>query len=298
MTLQFTAVVASQNALQLLQAAAGRGGEVHSTYRNTINVRFPGDRLLTLHSGRELIAPFGIALGQRFRSPAFEKIARGTAVVTAEGTLRIPDAGLEISAAGARVWEPKALPVNLFPPAARRHAEILTGILLRHDNPDGLAGLVDAADRTPLVRRARSSVNTLVEGLTRGESALLMAGAEPLLGLGPGLTPAGDDFLAGFLGMAVLANPAALALLRDTGGPLLRLARQETALLSYAFLAEALQGVLAPPVDELAAAILQDAEAKVVAHAAQGAAALGHSSGLDTLAGMVFALRTTAEPAA
>src|SRR5574341_1036164 len=155
MALQVAAVVASRNALQLLETAAGRGGEIHSTYRNTINVHFPGDRLLTLHSGRKLIAPFGIALGQRFRSSSFERIDPGAPVETAEGHLRIPDAGLEISAAAARVWEPQALPVALAPEVARIHAEVLAGIVRRHDNPDGLAGLVDGADTTPLLRRAR-----------------------------------------------------------------------------------------------------------------------------------------------
>jgi hypothetical protein len=298
MTLHFTAVAASRNALDLLHAAAGRGAEVHSTYRNTINVRFPGDRLLTLHSGRKLIAPFGIALGQRFRSPSFERIASGTPVDTAEGILRIPDAGLEVSAAGARVWEPKALPMSLAPAAALIHAEVLAGIVRRHDHPDGLAGLLDAADTTPLLRRARPSVSTLVEGLARGEPSLLMAGAEPLLGFGPGLTPAGDDFLAGFLGMAVLASPAALTLLRDTGSTLLALAGKQTTLLSHAFLREAIQGVLAPPVDALAAAILRGAEPKALARAALGAAGLGHTSGLDTLAGMIFALRSLGGAAA
>ncbi|HEY7675995.1 MAG TPA: DUF2877 domain-containing protein [Candidatus Methylomirabilis sp.] len=291
MTLHFTAVIASRNALDLLDAAAGRGGEIHSTYRNTINVRFPGDQLLTLHSGRKLLAPFGIALGRRFHSPAFERIAPGTPVETAESLLRIPEAGLELTTAGAPAWEPQALPVALPPPAARHHAEILEGIVRRHAHPDGLAGLVDPGDTTPLLRRARSSAAALMEGLARGEPSLLMAGAEPLLGLGPGLTPAGDDFLAGFLGMAVLASPAAMTLLRDTGTALLSLASKQTTLLSYAFLREAIQGVLAPPVDALAAAILHGAEPKALAHAALGAAGLGHTSGLDMLAGMIFALR-------
>ena len=291
MALQFKAVVASRNALQALEAAVGCGGEIHSTYRNTVNVRFPGDRLLTLHGGRKLIAPFGIALGRRFHSPAFERIAPGTPAEAAEGNLRVPDAGLEISAAGARVWEPKALPTAPAPEVARVRADVLSGIVRRHDHPDGLAGLVDPADATPLLRRARASVGTLVEGLLRLEGVLLMAGAEPLLGLGPGLTPAGDDFLAGFLGMAALASPAALTLLHDTEAAFLGLAGKQTTLLSYAFLREAIRGVLAPPVDALAAAILQGADAQAVARAAAEAAGLGHTSGLDTLAGMIFALR-------
>lgn len=295
MTLRFTAVVASQHALHILHAADGEGGEIHSTYRNTMNVRFPGDQLVCLHSGRELIAPFGIAVGRRFHSPAFERIVPGIRVQAADDVLRAPDVGLEVTLGGIPVWEPRARPMSLAPEAAARHAEIPEAILLQHDNPDGLAGLVNGADGTPLLRRARASIGDLTEGFARRDTARLVAGAEPLLGLGPGLTPSGDDFLAGFLGTAMLAWPSAAALLHDAGRQVLHLAESRTTLLSRAFLAHALRGVLAPPVDALAAAMFEDAGQPAVARAARSAASLGHTSGLDTLAGMAFALRSLAQ---
>lgn len=297
MTLHFTAVTASRPALHILRNAGGHGGEIHSAYRRTINLRFPGDHLVCLHGGRDLVAPFGIALGRDFDSPAFERIAPGVRVVAADGTLRIPEVAVDVAIGGAAVWEPEARPRPLGSDAAARHAEILEAVLLQHDNPDGLAGLVDGADATPLLRRARPCAERLQQALARRDISGVLAAAEPLMGLGPGLTPSGDDFLAGFLGTALLAAPAAGPLLRTVGPQLLRLAETRTTLLSRAFLAHALEGVLAPPLDALAAAMLDGADRPAVAHAARAACTLGHTSGMDAVTGMVFALRALAQAA-
>jgi len=297
MTLHFTAVTASRPALHILRNAGGHAGEIHSAYRRTINLRFPGDHLVCLHGGRDLVAPFGIALGRDFDSPAFERIAPGVRVVPADGTLRIPEAAVEVAIGRAAVWEPEARPRPLGSDAAARHAEILEAVLLQHDNPDGLAGLVDGADATPLLRRARPCAERLQQALARRDISGVLAAAEPLMGLGPGLTPSGDDFLAGLMGTALLAEPPAGPLLRAVGPQLLRLAETRTTLLSRAFLAHALEGVLAPPLDALAATMLDGADRPALARAARAACTLGHTSGMDTVTGMVFALRALAQAA-
>jgi hypothetical protein len=291
MSLRYKAVAATRHALNVLRSADGRGGEIHSAYRRTINLRFPPEQLVSLHGGQNLVAPFGIALGRRFGSPAYEKIGPGFRAAVADGLVRIPEAGLEVVLAEAAVWEPKARPVSLPSPAAARHAEVLTAILLQHEDPDGLAGLVDGGDATPLLRRARPCAVQLAEGLSQGDTSALLAGAEPLLGLGPGLTPSGDDFLGGFMGTALLALPDAAPLLQAAGHEMLRLAQTKTTLLSRAFLAHALRGALAPPLDALLATILEAAGRESVAREAHAATTLGHTSGTDMLAGMVFALR-------
>jgi hypothetical protein len=291
MTLRFTAVSASRHALHVLRCANGRGGEVHSAYRRTINLRFAADQLVSLHGGWDLVAPFGIALGRRFDSPGFERISPGLRAVVADDLVQIPVAGLEVALAEAAVWEPQARPAPLPPAAAACHAEVLTAILLQHEDPDGLAGLVDGGDATPLLRRARPCAVQLAEGLSQGDTSALLAGAEPLLGLGPGLTPSGDDFLGGFMGTALLALPDAAPLLQAAGHEMLRLAQTKTTLLSRAFLAHALRGALAPPLDALLATILEAAGRESVAREAHAATTLGHTSGTDMLAGMVFALR-------
>src|SRR5574341_46318 len=97
MTLRFTAVSAGQHALKVLRSAHGEGGEIHSAYRRTINLRFRTDQLVSLHGGQELHAPFGIALGHHFGSPAFERLAPGLRALAADGLLRIPDTGLEVA---------------------------------------------------------------------------------------------------------------------------------------------------------------------------------------------------------
>jgi hypothetical protein len=218
-------------------------------------------------------------------------------VLAADGVLKIPDTAVEITLAGTPAWEPAAGPGHLAAGEAARHAESLAAILLQHDNPEGLAGLADDGDATPLLRRARPGVEQLVESLARRSPAGVLAAAEPLLGLGPGLTPSGDDFLAGFLGMALLSAPSAAPLLQGVGPCILDLAETRTTLLSRAFLAHALRGALAPPLDGLAAAMLDGADRSAVARAARAACTLGHTSGMDTVTGMVFALRALAQDA-
>jgi hypothetical protein len=115
-----------------------------------------------------------------------------------------------------------------------------------------------------------------------------------LVGLGPGLTPAGDDFLCGYL--AGLRSQA-------TGDPSLArfVMALETAFreapdllaatndISAAFLAEAFEG-------RFGAALVAFAEAALgltgeLDEAVAVLGALGHSSGTDAAAGFLFAFR-------
>jgi hypothetical protein len=56
-----------------------------------------------------------------------------------------------------------------------------------------------APSATPLTTLAQPGWSSLQQGLHQGDADQLAAGAARLAGLGPGLTPAGDDFLVGWL---------------------------------------------------------------------------------------------------
>jgi hypothetical protein len=118
---------------------------------------------------------------------------------------------------------------------------------------------------------------------------------ETLIGLGPGLTPSGDDFLGGVLiALRALGWPD----VSDTVGRwLLGRANTRTHPISYAHLRCAADGA--------GAAVLHDALAALMSPGAPGlrarldaVAAMGHSSGWDALAGMALVanLAATAEP--
>lgn len=107
---------------------------------------------------------------------------------------------------------------------------------------------------------------------------------EELVGLGEGLTPAGDDFLIGVL--------AALEWM-GADGPRRRLTQalagrlDGTTTLSRAFLARAMEGEYSQPVLDLFRA-LEDPAA--TAQATARLCAIGHSSGSDMLGGILWAM--------
>jgi hypothetical protein len=121
----------------------------------------------------------------------------------------------------------------------------------------------------------------LSRGMTRGE--LPARPVRDLVGLGPGLTPSGDDFLIGALAM--------LDALEQTNmhaalGRAVVAAADRTSPLSASFLRAASAGHVGENLHTMVAAILTgDADASVTA-----AARIGHTSGWDALAGAVVTL--------
>jgi hypothetical protein len=112
----------------------------------------------------------------------------------------------------------------------------------------------------------------------------LEACAAPLIGLGPGLTPSGDDFLMGAL--------AALGALHQTDihvalGRAVIAGAHRTSPLSASLLRAATAGHVGENLHMMVAAIVTgDTDAAVAA-----AARIGHTSGWDALAGMVTTMR-------
>ncbi|MEL7640268.1 MAG: DUF2877 domain-containing protein [Solidesulfovibrio sp.] len=113
-----------------------------------------------------------------------------------------------------------------------------------------------------------------------------------LAGLGLGLTPAGDDFLAGVLtalryhghsrGHPLLAQTELCALARQLAG--------QTTDFSGFLLRAAADGLVAAPVDDWLAAVHAGNPAQA-ANAVSALAKLGHSSGLDTFSGLLLTLQ-------
>ncbi len=142
----------------------------------------------------------------------------------------------------------------------------------------------DAPPGSSLVfKEAWEAAATLRRGWV-GDVALLQSGAVQLAGLGGGLTPAGDDFLCGFMLWAWLDHPN-----HDmVCGLLLKTAAPRTTILSAAFLRAAARGECSPAWQSLLAALSggTDEEAAV---AVQKVLAYGATSGADALAGFLWA---------
>jgi hypothetical protein len=133
-----------------------------------------------------------------------------------------------------------------------------------------------------LVQRFFETAERLKVGW-RGDQDALVEGGASLAGLGDGLTPAGDDFLAGVMLWAWLAHPAP----EQFCSTLAQAAVPRTTILSSAFLRTVARGQCSADWHRLFAALAEGRSAEI-ACAARQVLAHGASSGLDAVIGFLY----------
>ena len=208
---------------------------------------------------------------------------------------RLARGPFEVDLDDARRWRPAAGAAPAPPACAtRRGLAALAAALGTRRLAEGLGPLLPslldggaAVPPSPLLRAAAPGIAAL-DGWLHGRAGAPVPGAVgSLIGLGPGLTPSGDDLLGGCL--IALRRTGRRREADALGDAALTAARTATGRISLAHLACAAQG--------LGAAALHDALEAVVAGGNAGPAltaldGVGHCSGWDALAGAVLALRS------
>ena len=120
--------------------------------------------------------------------------------------------------------------------------------------------------------------------------------ANAALGLGPGLTPSGDDFMGGLLFALELASRAGITPpgmgLHDAGARLFPLSEGRTTPISQAFLADYARGEGPEPLHRLAAAVLVGDPGEGLV-AARRLVTIGQTTGWATFTGLVVGLTMT-----
>ncbi|CAA9314816.1 MAG: hypothetical protein AVDCRST_MAG07-833 [uncultured Frankineae bacterium] len=239
------------------------------------------------------------------------------AVVTCDG-LRLPNAlvlaaastagPLAVHRAGqpARVRDGVLEVAGVRYPVARWRADaaaVPPGAAVGDDRLDELAGALPDPHVGPLSAALRTGSAQVSAALAALDVAAARRAADALMGLGPGLTPSGDDVLAGALvacaRLRTTPGAAALAATADgLGEHVSRTARGRTCALSAALLRHAARGAAAPAVLDLVDALTGRPALRPALNALL---AVGHTSGADTARGVLAAaqaLCARARPAA
>jgi hypothetical protein len=128
------------------------------------------------------------------------------ALVSRPGTPWLPNA-IVLGPGPPVVWDPFLAPVDPGPALAARGAAVLRALGVA-DAADGLAGdpLRRPRDAATALSPPRGAVAGLLAALRSGEPAMRRRATRDLLGRGPGLTPEGDDLLAGVAAVAAAAG--------------------------------------------------------------------------------------------
>ncbi len=274
-------------------------GKVHSVYRSVVNVT-TADGLLAIADPALGGLPNGISvdLGADFRAIG---LRLGMPVVVSRTTAAVPDVQLQIDIGSAARWSPTigSRPEGDGRPIARWRAR--SGAVWT------MAGVRGAANGFgPLLRReasrsrgldvagrASASIADLCRSLRHHDRVGSVRAARGLVGLGEGLTPSGDDFLAGFVAaLWTLGSPDA-GLLADA-----IVDRDErTTMVSGTLLQHAAKGEFAERIHELMGALL-DIDDVGIAESIERAVAWGASSGTDCLLGALVGLDLVTETSA
>ena len=247
---------------------SGAPARVHSVFARAVNIQGADGRLLTLHEPGRLRAPFAAAVE---RGAALRGQRPGAPVAIEPGRIRLP--GLLL------VWE-QATRVDCAVPTPPPGLDRAVIDALRRLDTHHAAGL-DASRGVA----ARSSLSAAI--VSRDAGRLIVAAGD-LLGLGEGLTPAGDDCLVGAL--AVLHAVGMLVGTPGLAPAIARAAADRTTTVGREFVIDALAGRFSAPV----LALVRARSAHEAAVAAGRLACLGATSGADILTGMRLACRAAA----
>jgi hypothetical protein len=220
---RLTALSASRRITPLLARSAH--GSVLAAFTRSAYVEIEG-HIAVLAGARLLNGPLNVLL--TIREPdeqeLFTGLAPTTAVTVRHGILEL-DGRWEIDARQAHPWDPRLTPL----PDAGDRARLL-------NTPGIITAILEAEAPAESLARPQARPHRAQSGMARMAHALrtddvemarqlARQAAEELAGLGPGLTPSGDDVLAGVLtALALLAPPAprssaSRSSRRPTGGP-------------------------------------------------------------------------------
>ncbi len=288
--------------IQPLFAQASRAGSVHSVFQRAVNIALD-DTLLSLLSSELPRMPNSARLPPIVAEELLHGLRPGMQVWIGSASLRIPARDFSLHLPQTPPWEPRPeiAAHSWGRETVIHHARLLAHYLAAQSQRGGLAPLTgplllgQPAPETPLARMALPALRMLALASWRRDSAGVAEATCGLAGLGPGLTPSGDDALAGFAAVMALLSPylsTDAAARDDIAAIIARVARPRTTALSAVLLAHAARGEVAEHLGKLLLTLALPAEAsEAVLHAANYVLSFGASSGGDTLLGMLLGLR-------
>lgn len=286
--------------IQSLFTQPARSGYVHSIFPGALNIAVD-ETLITLLSDEKPHMPNSARLPRCIMEQLYATLRPGVQVCVGDGRLLIPILDLSISLPDSEAWEavPRVAVHRWHPAAVTARVNLLAHHLAERGQADGLAPLVrplllhETIGETPLGRIALPLLQLLVRASRAKDRESAEKAARGLAGLGPGLTPSGDDTLGGFIGVLALTGSQAEmdgTANKDLAEAIAGAARPRTTLLSATLLAHAARGEMAEQVGELLMALPSESNA-VVLRAAEGVLAYGACSGGDTLLGLLLGLQ-------
>lgn len=271
----------------------GRIGQVISVHSRLINVLLMDGDLLAIHSGELIRTPMSLVIHwpEKVAAPIYS----GTAVYKQTNPDRILCGPLAIDPTGTVPFSGDTQVSDLA--SVKSPLEILVRHFSQPDRIHSVYHFIHPAENkkhcTDMLEKQlgvqlQCGSQKLVEALCRRDAGDSAAAALRLVGLGPGMTPAGDDYLQGFF-LFAQSDSAISPIVKKTCEFLRKAHPLDTTNISRAFWMHFLSGRVSEPVQQLVAAF-NSRDWKAFSFRAGQISRIGHSSGDDYLSGIWHAL--------
>ena len=298
---------------------AGDLGRVIAVFQRSCYVEAPDGMLFCVAGHRLGRGPLtlGVELPSRWTLGGLG-VAEGTTLVR-QGEDILLARRLVFCIRDAKVWQPPKITEFAIIAEIRSRLSALTARLQPLLPTQGLAPLVphtaalargnlpEVNHASTVVKLAKQRVSELAGGLLIGNSRRIDRAVQGLLGLGPGLTPSGDDLLGGLMVALIVAlvrntvngegrpRPSGRA---DWGSIVAILAESvsmhsasKTNRISAALLEQSARGIGSEYQHRLLQCLLEQRGHRDSVTAALNLTRAGHSSGWDTLTGLLLGVR-------
>ncbi|GJL83803.1 MAG: hypothetical protein DHS20C01_34370 [marine bacterium B5-7] len=266
-------------------AETGRfSGVVHSVFSRACNLALDDERLLCVIASEHGNAPNAVCVDAPPRFAFDHSVSPGDRAGCRAGVLRIGASAIEVRLHDVPRWHTRLdnIDTDLSQPEVRTAWWVVRRCLSRHGTMRSYPGSDVLLKRLKDLYHAARQCN-----VAQGRAAV-----DALVGVGPGLTPAGDDMLVGFLAGLYATGDKHEALTKFIHEIELsvRNAAIHTNRVSAEYLRLATHGAFAEPLADLVITIARGEIPDVVKPIADRALAVGASSGCDGVRAMLIAL--------
>ncbi len=287
------------SALSIL--ASNPSGRVQGVYHGAVNIMLSGG-LVSLVPATSDRGPINVGLSLPWPAGLADLGAEVGQPVTVEGMSICLGGHLAVSLHGATGYLSRPVLSSIVTRRdLRRNLEAARKAGLEQGHLSGLGQLLafecgrmtepHSSALNLFSKAASPRIDRLVEALRRANTQGVGREVSELIGLGPGLTPASDDFLAGMAIFIALCSEhcgVLLEAIRALATAIASKSKGRTTALSEAFLQQAAAGRGNETVMAVCKAILSEGPEEVLSETRR-LLALGGTSGTDTLLGIVVA---------
>ena len=274
-------------------------GKLHSIFETSINLKF-GERLINISCNHTVMPPFGIQIPEYGIKKITANIENGEEIIfdSKEKSLLFQDMELKLNLRGW-IYGSKILPVKADKKNIEKNIKEILGYFLGNNDKNGFGignkrfvKVITDVENSTLNEEVLVKINNIRKDVEAGKTEI--KNYNYFLGRGEGLTPGGDDFIIGIMAAMNFLNHKKTEKLKKE---LMQDIYKKTTDISAEYLYYGVISCFSLNITEFCKKLLfnninNEEEKKALYKSYENLIKNGHTSGVDTLMGILLYIIT------